>query len=258
MLMLILATVVGALYIDWEQDLSGFQNLFGALFFCTLQMMFGNMAALEVFVSGRALFLHESANGFYRVSSFFVSKMFCDLLPLRAVPTFIFSLIFYLMLGLEKDISKFFFFLLVNVITTMAACSLAFLVSVLTGVFAVAQAVVSVSYILMVLFAGLVLNVKSMPEWLQPLRYLSIPRYCLEAHTGSQVAHLTFCGNKTLETPLGTKQEFICEKGVDLLDQQGIDSSLETRWICCAILCLITAFFFSLTYLVLRLIPKRK
>ena len=132
-IMLILSTLIGSLYLEWTNDLSGFQNLFGALFFNAIQMMFGNMAALEVFVNGRNLFLHESANGYYCVSSFFLSKVLCDFLPLRAIPTIIFSCVFYLMIGLKSDVSLFFFFIFVNVITTMAACALANLVSVITG-----------------------------------------------------------------------------------------------------------------------------
>ena len=258
-MMIILSLLVGTLYIDWTTDLNGFQNVFGALFFATLQMMFGNMAALEVFVNGRSLFLHESANGFYRVSSYFVSKVVCDLLPLRAIPTVLFSTIFYIMLGLKADLGYFVFFLFVNMTTTMAACSLAFFFSVLTGVFAVAQALVSVSYIIMVLFAGLILNVTSMPEILQALKYVSIPRYCLAAHASAQITDLNFCGEMTFMGAGGNRTEkFVCQSGEELLDKQGIGSEVTERWMNCAFLIIFTAFFFSITYIVLRTMQKRK
>ena len=47
-------------------------------------------------------FRHESANGFYRVSAYFLAKVFCDVLPMRALPVLGFSLISYWMIGMYK------------------------------------------------------------------------------------------------------------------------------------------------------------
>ena len=44
-------------------------------------------------------FSHESASGFYRVSVYFIAKVFCDLLPLRAVPAILYALVTYWMMG---------------------------------------------------------------------------------------------------------------------------------------------------------------
>ena len=257
-MMLVLSTLIGSLYLDWTNDLSGFQNLFGALFFNAIQMMFGNMAALEVFVNGRNLFLHESANGYYCVSSFFLSKVLCDFLPLRAIPTILFSCVFYLMLGLKAEVSLFFFFIFVNIITTMAACALANLISVITGVYATAQALVSVCYIIMVLFAGLVVNVKSMPEFLQPFQYISIPRYAIALHSSAQVSGLDFCGSKTIVQANGTQELRFCETGENLLLLQDIEPGIDHRWINTGVLAAIVCVLFSLTYVVLRVMPKKK
>ena len=42
---------------------------------------------------------HESANGFYCVSVYFFSKIFCDFIPLRFVPLCPLSVISYFMIG---------------------------------------------------------------------------------------------------------------------------------------------------------------
>ena len=257
-MVIVLSLIIGILYCQWTTDMSGFQNLFGALFFATLQMMFGNMAALEVFIEGRNLFLHESANGFYQVSAYFVSKIVCDLIPLRALPTIIFSTIFYFFLRLKLDFGLYMFFVLVNLLATMSACSLAFFFSVLTGVFSVAQALVSISYVIMILFTGLTLNVESIPKVLQPLKYISIPRYTLEAHCSAQITGLNFCGNISMEVNGSDISMYTCQSGDSLLDHQGIDYGLAERWINCSCLLGFAIVFFGLTYLVLRLIPKKK
>ena len=42
---------------------------------------------------------HYNAKGYYRVSAYFFSKVFCDLLPMRFLPAVAFSGISYWMLG---------------------------------------------------------------------------------------------------------------------------------------------------------------
>jgi len=256
--MVILATLVGSLYLDLEYDLNGFQNLFGALFFVAIQMLFGNVAALQAFIAGRSLFLHESANGFYRVSSYFVATLVCDLLPLRTFPTIVFGTIFYWMVGLKSDYPLFMFFHLTNVVTTMCACSLAFFVSVASGVYAVAQALISVLFVVMMLFSGLILNVASMPAALRWLQYISIPRYCLMVHAGAQIVDINFCGMKSVTVNGTTYTDRLCESGKGLLKDQDIDYSLEAQWSYIGIMVGYIVTFFGLTYIFLRNIPKKK
>ena len=43
---------------------------------------------------------HENASGYYRVSAFFLSKIFTDLIPLRFFPNAVFALITYFMIGI--------------------------------------------------------------------------------------------------------------------------------------------------------------
>jgi len=42
---------------------------------------------------------HENISGFYRVSSYFLAKLFCDVLPNRSVPVLGFGIITYWMVG---------------------------------------------------------------------------------------------------------------------------------------------------------------
>ena len=43
---------------------------------------------------------HENVSGFYRVSAYFVSKIFLDLIPMRMLPCLLFSSIIYFMIGM--------------------------------------------------------------------------------------------------------------------------------------------------------------
>ena len=45
------------------------------------------------------VYRHEHANGYYRVSVYFVAKILFDLVPLRVIPAIPFSAIVYYMMG---------------------------------------------------------------------------------------------------------------------------------------------------------------
>ncbi len=60
--------------------------------------------AVEIVNQGSTHFRHESVSGFYRVSVYFIGKLLCDVLPMRAVPIFIFSVITYWMIGASRSI----------------------------------------------------------------------------------------------------------------------------------------------------------
>ena len=64
-----------------------------------MNQVFGNLSAVELFIKERVIFIHENANGFYRISSYFTAKVFCDLLPMRLIPTVLFCAIVYFMIG---------------------------------------------------------------------------------------------------------------------------------------------------------------
>ncbi len=78
-------------------------NLFiyrnGVIFFVTMNQIFGTMSTLELFIRERKIFIHENSNGFYRVSVYFISKLLCDVIPMRLVPLIGFCVISYFMIG---------------------------------------------------------------------------------------------------------------------------------------------------------------
>ena len=45
------------------------------------------------------IYRYRKARGYFRVSSYFFAKVFCDLLPMSVLPVLLFSVISYWMLG---------------------------------------------------------------------------------------------------------------------------------------------------------------
>ncbi|OBS66129.1 hypothetical protein A6R68_05332 [Neotoma lepida] len=96
---IILALVIGAIYFGLTNDRAGIQNRAGVLFFLTTNQCFSSVSAVELFVVEKKLFIHEYISGYYRVSAYFFGKLVSDLLPMRLLPSVIFTSILYFMLG---------------------------------------------------------------------------------------------------------------------------------------------------------------
>jgi len=55
--MLIFALIVGAIYYQLKRDEYGIQNRVGVFFFLVMNMIFGNLSAVELFIKERPIFM---------------------------------------------------------------------------------------------------------------------------------------------------------------------------------------------------------
>ncbi|XP_071951918.1 broad substrate specificity ATP-binding cassette transporter ABCG2-like isoform X2 [Antedon mediterranea] len=243
----VLALIVGIIFFDVDDSIQiGIQNRYGAFFFMTMNMVFSNMSAVQVFMKERVIFLHESANGFYRVSCYFLSKIFCDILPLRIFPTTMFAVITYWMIGLRAEATKFFIYLLNLLMTTLSAALLAFCVGARISTISVAMAIIPLCFILMLIFGGLFVNITSLPTWLQWLKWISIFRYSLNTLSINEFSGMVFVdGNMTVN-------------GEDYLISQGIPTGTWGLWQNQLALFIMQIILLTLAYIQLRTVPKLK
>jgi ATP-binding cassette subfamily G (WHITE) protein 2 len=150
MIYVILAVIVGGIYYQLgHSSKDGIQNRVGALFFIVINMVYSNMSAVELFLKQRVIFMHESVSGYYAVSSYFLAKVVCDMIPLRIIPVAAFSAICYYMIGFQKSLEKFFFFLLSLVLTSLTASATAFLFSSLVRIQALATLFLALTFTFM-------------------------------------------------------------------------------------------------------------
>ncbi|XP_044080485.1 broad substrate specificity ATP-binding cassette transporter ABCG2 isoform X2 [Neovison vison] len=103
---IILGLVIGAIFYDLKNDPTGIQNRSGVLFFLTTNQCFSSVSAVELFVVEKKLFIHEYISGYYRVSSYFFGKLLSDLLPMRMLPSIIFTCIIYFLLDIFGAVGK--------------------------------------------------------------------------------------------------------------------------------------------------------
>ncbi|VDL89874.1 unnamed protein product [Schistocephalus solidus] len=191
---LFFAVSMGVVYFGLDRSLeTGLQNRAGLFFFATLQVVFVNIGAIELFLKERAIFIHEHSSGYYRVSAYFLAKLICDVLPTKALPVFFFMPITYWMAKLVPKAGNFFFFELILTLGTVSAAAAALFVSASVTTFSIANVIISILFVFMMVFGGYLINLNSMGAWLSWLRYFSIFRYTLGGLLINEVAGLEFC-----------------------------------------------------------------
>uniref|UniRef100_A0A087XN88 ATP-binding cassette, sub-family G (WHITE), member 2c n=1 Tax=Poecilia formosa TaxID=48698 RepID=A0A087XN88_POEFO len=192
------AILVGLIYFQMPLTLpEGLQNRSGAFFFLIINMVFGNLSAVELFINERAIFIHENSSGYYRTSVYFLSKIFADLIPNRIIPILVFSAIAYYMMALKPDFVAFLCFSLTLSLVSLAGVSLAFLVSASVSTFAMANILIALPFVFMMVFGGFLVNLNSMLSWLSWLKWISIFNYGLNAVYINEMKGQIFYSNNT-------------------------------------------------------------
>uniref|UniRef100_A0A3Q3WFF2 Broad substrate specificity ATP-binding cassette transporter ABCG2 n=1 Tax=Mola mola TaxID=94237 RepID=A0A3Q3WFF2_MOLML len=173
-----LALIVGAIFWGVKDDQSGIQNRMGALFFITINQCFSTVSAAELFIMERKLFIHEYISGYYRVSVYFLAKILSDI-TLRTITSVIFSCFVYFLIGLKSTAAAFLVFTLTVTLVAYTATAMTMAISADQSVVALANIFMTITFVFMMIFSGLLVNLPSIMDWLAWLKYFSIPRYGL-------------------------------------------------------------------------------
>ncbi|NXJ01560.1 ABCG2 protein, partial [Psophia crepitans] len=249
----ILALVVGAIFFGVKLDRSGIQNRVGSLFFVTTNQCFSSVSAIELFIRDKKLFVHQYTSGYYRVSAYFLALMIGDLLPMRTAPAMIFSCISYWMIGYQAVAGRFFFFMLTLILVSYTATAMSLAISAGMDVVAVANLLITICFVLMLIFSGLLVNLPSVMGWLNWLKYFSIPRYGLTVSRHSTgLLDLYFCDSNTNFCPV----LFHRCSGEAYLCSQGIAPTDWAMWENIVALFCMTVIFLIIAYAKLRFMRK--
>ena len=93
------------------------------------------------------------------------------MIPMRLIPSTTLAVITYFLVGLKAEVDKFFIFLLSLLMTTFPAASVCILAGSSTSLYAVANVLVSVTFILMMVFGGFLVRPNDVPVWLRWIKY---------------------------------------------------------------------------------------
>lgn len=178
---IVIALVLGVIYLGQKEDQNGIMNINGALFLLLTNTTFQNMfAVVNVFCMELPIFLREHFNGMYRTDVYFIAKQLAEL------PTFIFVpigfvAIFYYMVGMNSDFTRFLWCCVIVLLVTQVVVGFGYLISCIAPSLQVALGLAPPLIIPFMLFGGFFLNNQSVPNWLIWLKYLSWFMYGNEA-----------------------------------------------------------------------------
>ncbi|NXL83455.1 ABCG2 protein, partial [Alectura lathami] len=256
----LLGLVVGAVFFGLQEDSSsGLQNRVGAMFFLTTNQCFSSISAIELFVAEKKIFTHEYISGYYRTAAYFISKLMADLIPMRTLPSIIFTCITYFMLGkycLKPTAGAFFTMMFTLMMVSYAATSMGLAIAAGQSVVTVANLLMTMAFVFMIIFSGLLVNVTSVMSWLSWLKYFSIPRYGMTALQINELTGLNFCpvSNNTSSVSSDNFQPQCT--GDQYLQSQGIDASTWGLWQNHLALACMTVIFLVISYLKLHFMKK--
>ncbi|CAF0913579.1 unnamed protein product [Rotaria sordida] len=250
---IIFATLVGLIYlqVDRTED-TGVKNRMGAIFFIVTNQVMGNLSAIELFLKERVLFIHENASGYYHVSTYFIAKLLCDLIPLRIIPSILFSAIVYFMIGFQKTVEKFFIFYFAIFLTAICGAAVCFFISASVKVFGIANLLAAMCFVLMMVFGGFLVEVSSVIKYLSWIKWVSLFRYSMNIITINEFNGLQLClNNNTNICPID---------GIDIIHNIA-HIEYETEWDLWknfVALGSMTTILFLLTYIQLFRMKKTK
>ncbi|CAF1226255.1 unnamed protein product [Rotaria sordida] len=249
---IVIGLLAGLLFYNLKRTIEpGVQNRLGAIFFIILSQTLSNLTAIEPLISESALFIHERTSGYYRIFTFFIAKLLCDLLPMRVIPTILFSGISYFMIGFNRTGGQFFIFLLTIFMTGLFGSALCFFIAATIHVFAVALIIAILIFVVMTMFTGFLVDLSSVFSWLSWIQWISAFRYASNMLTISDFKGLTFClSNATNFCPL---------TGDEILDTRGLaHANSWDLWKNFFALTIMSIMFFVFAYIQLLRMKKTK
>ncbi|XP_067858772.1 broad substrate specificity ATP-binding cassette transporter ABCG2-like [Heptranchias perlo] len=262
----LLGLFLGAVYFGVKLDSSGIQNRVGSFHFLASYQCFSSVSAIALFIQDKKIFIHEYISGYYRISAYFLATIVGDLLPIRSLSAIIFSCITYWMVGYQRIPANFFFFMLTLLLTSFAATSLAMAVGAGLDTMTTASVIINFAFVFTTTFSGLLVNLPSIADWLNWLKYFSIPRYCFAALQVNEFRNLYFCNDQqrndtTLSQALAncsgsiSPSRGICYGEVYLCGQ-GSRFDFWALWENIVVLACMTVTFLIIAYAKLRFMRK--
>jgi len=156
---------------------TGTQNRFGVLFFISTNLLFSSLSAVQIFIKDKELFVHEYVSGYYRVISYFLARLFAELIPMRTLGPIIFCSVTYWMVGLKHEVGAFFLFLLMVLLIGYSSVAVCLFYSTALKTYEASNTLVNLTFVFAILFSGLLLNLDTILPWLAWIQYISISKY---------------------------------------------------------------------------------
>ncbi|KAI1109563.1 ABC-2 type transporter-domain-containing protein [Nemania sp. NC0429] len=173
------ALVIGSLYYNQPLSTAGAFSRGGTVFFSILFLGWLQLAELLKAVSGRAVAARQKDYAFYRPSAVSLARVIMDF-PVLLVQVVIFGIVMYFMTNLDRDVSKFWIYLLFVYIMTLLCTALYRMFASISPEIDTAVRFSGIALNLLIIFAGYVIPKTQLLSkyiwfgwlyWVNPLSY---------------------------------------------------------------------------------------
>ncbi|CAF1467821.1 unnamed protein product [Adineta steineri] len=205
------------------------------LFFCAInQGVFGALMVINSFPVERALTLRERASGTYLASAYFTAKITADTLSQIPVPI-VFSCTVYFLVGLQPVAGKFFIFMSLIILCSLASTSLALMISALCKTADMSVTVLPMALEVTRLFGGYFLSPANLPGYFSWLDALSYAKYTYVGLSLNELSGLELSckGATSNATCIHNGETTIKSLGFDYIDIGGCVGTLLAFIIFC-------------------------
>ncbi|TYI86003.1 hypothetical protein E1A91_D04G037500v1 [Gossypium mustelinum] len=239
--MLISGLVLGSIFHNAKDDLSGAEEKVGLFAFILTFLLSCTTEALPIFLQEREILMKETSSGSYRVSSYAIANGLVYL-PFLLILAVLFSTPLYWLVGLNPNFMAFMHFLLLIWLILYTANSVVVCFSALVPNFIVGNSVISGVMGSFFLFSGYFISKHGIPKYWIFMHYISLFKYPFEGFLINEFSK----SGKCLEYMLGS----CLVTGEAVLREEGYGE--ESRWSNVLIMvCFILVYRF-VSYVILR------
>jgi ABC-type multidrug transport system permease subunit len=232
---------LGSLYFQIDSSQSGITNRMGAIFNMMMVTFMGSVIAVcATFPDERPLFLREKANNMYDTTTYFFAKIFSEF-PFQLIYPFLFSLLFYWLVGFPSDAVHFFTFVLITALMQNVGFSIGLFLGSAVSEADTARGLIPFAVIPFSLVCGLFIVASEIPAYLTWMRWVSPFKFAYEAYLV-----LVFLGISLycdLDELVWSGSSYSCPvtSGTELLSSLGLYG--DTLWYDCLYLLVLYCVF---------------
>jgi len=186
--------IIGLIYWDIPSHIgyAQFQDRASALaFYLNNELMSSASTTILVFSFEKPVFRREFQAGYYSILAYYASKVLIEL-PFSILSPCITIAISYFMVGFRSGASHFFTTMFTGVLLSMVANAMGVLMAAVFPDVQAAMTIFPMIILPLMLFAGLMVNIKNIPIWFKFMPYISPLKYAFTAAAKNEFSNVIF------------------------------------------------------------------
>lgn len=177
---LIMAFIISLVFYNLRLDTGSFYYRTAAIFFSLLFNAFGSLLEVFSLFEARQIVEKHKTYALYHPSADALASVVTEL-PTKIIIAIVFNLVFYFMVNLKREPGPFFFYLLINFLSTLAMSHIFRTIGASAKTLSEAMTPSSLLLSVLVIFTGFVIPLPNMHRWCFWLYYLNPIAYGFEA-----------------------------------------------------------------------------